>query len=124
MSRNAALVGHAVAGWAVCGSSIAFGRQFLSMQHTLMVHAVVAPIVFGVLSLHFFHRYSDAAPLTTSLALVGIAVGLDAFVVAPFFEHSFAMFASPLGTWIPFASMWLASFLVGHTWRQRREVRA
>ena len=114
MSRNAALVGHAVVGWAACGATIAVGRQFLSMSNTLIVHTVVAPVVFALLSMHFFRDYRDTTPLKTGLVLVAIVIGLDAFVVAPIIEHSYAMFRSPLGTWIPFASMWLASFLVGH----------
>jgi hypothetical protein len=120
VSRNAALVGHAVVGWAICGGTIALGRQLLSMTSTLIVHAIVAPVVFALLSAHFFRRYPDAAPLRTSLALVCIVVGLDGFVVAPLVEHSYAMFASPLGTWVPFASIWLAGFLVGQASRQRR----
>ena len=114
MSRNAALVGHAVVGWAACGATIAVGRQFLSMSNTLIVHTVVAPVVFALLSMHFFRDHRDTTPLKTGLVLVAIVIGLDAFVVAPIIEHSYAMFRSPLGTWIPFASMWLASFLVGH----------
>lgn len=120
MSRNASLVGHAVVGWAICGGTIALGRQLLSMTSTLIVHAVVAPVVFALLSAHFFQRYPDTAPLRTSLALVGIVMGLDGFVVAPLVEHSYEMFTSPLGTWIPFASIWLASFIVGEASRQRR----
>jgi hypothetical protein len=73
----------------------------------------VAPLVFALLSMHFFHRYPAASPLRTSLGFVGIVVGLDAFVVAPLVERSYTMFTSPLSTWIPFASIWLSSFLVG-----------
>jgi hypothetical protein len=50
---------------------------------------------------------------------LGIVVGMDAFVVAPLIERSYAMFRSPFGTWIPFASIWLASFFVGHASRPR-----
>ena len=89
------------------------------MSDTLLVHAIVAPLVFALLSMHFFRRYPDASPLGTSLGFVGIVVGLDAFVVAPLIERSYAMFASPLGTWIPFASLWLSSFLDGPACRQR-----
>ena len=90
------------------------------MLNTLLVHAIVAPLVFALLSMHFFRRYPAASPLGTSLGFVGIAVGLDAFVVAPLVERSYTMFTSPLGTWIPFASIWLSSFLVGHACRQRQ----
>jgi len=113
VSRNAALVGHAVVGWAACGATIAIGRQWLSMSNVLIVHAVVAPLVFALLSMHLFQRYPEATPFKTSLVLVAIVIGLDAFVVAPMIERSYAMFTSPLGTWIPFASIWLASFIVG-----------
>jgi succinate-acetate transporter protein len=120
VNRNAAFVGLALLGWAICGSTIAVGRQFLSMPDTLLVHAIVAPIVFALLSTHFFSRYPAASPLGTSLGFVGIVVGLDAFVVAPLIEHSYAMFTRPLGTWIPFASIWLSSFLVGYACQQRQ----
>jgi hypothetical protein len=106
-----------------CGSTIAFGRQLLSLQNTLIVHAFVAPVVFALLTRRFFHRFPDASPLRTSLGLVGIVVGLDALIVAPLLEQSYAMFTSALGTWIPFASIWLASFFVGHGSRLRPEVR-
>ena len=122
MTRNASLVGHAVVGWAICGGTIALGRQLLSMTSTLIVHAIVAPVVFALLSSHFFRRYPDTAPLRTSLTFVGIVIGLDGVVVAPIFEHSYAMFTSPLGTWIPFASIWLVSFLVGKVGRRQRQV--
>jgi hypothetical protein len=118
--RNAAFVGHAVVGWAICGSTIAVGRKVLSMPHTLLIHAIVAPLVFALLSMHFFRRYPTASPIGTSLGFVGIVAGLDAFVVAPLIEHSYAMFTSALGTWIPFTSIWLSSFLVGHAFRQRQ----
>jgi hypothetical protein len=73
----------------------------------------IAPVVFALLSTHFFRRHPDATPLYTSLVLVAIVIALDAFFVAPVVEHSYAMFRSPIGTWIPFASIWLASFLAG-----------
>ena len=119
MSRYAAFVGHALVGWAICGTTIAVARQVLSMPNALLVHAIVAPLVFALLSMHFFRRYPAASPRGTSLGFVGIVVGLDAFVVAPLVERSYTMFTTPLGTWIPFASIWLSSFLVGHACRQR-----
>jgi len=37
---------------------------------------------------------------------------LDASIIAPFAEKSFAMFASVLGTWIPFGLIFFATYLV------------
>jgi hypothetical protein len=45
--------------------------------------------------------------------MTAIVVGLDALVVAPFFEGSYAMFRSVIGTWVPFASIAAATYLVG-----------
>jgi hypothetical protein len=81
-----------------------------------------APVVFALLSSRFFRGYPDTAPLRTSLTFVGIVIGLDGVVVAPLFEHSYAMFTSPLGTWIPFTSIWLVSFLVGQVSRRQQQV--
>jgi hypothetical protein len=112
-------VSHGVVGWAICGATVAVGRQLVSLETTLVVHAIVAPLVFGVLARRYFHGFRQARPVTTALALVGIVIGLDALVVAPVFERSYAMFASPLGTWIPFASITVVSFAVGHVQRAR-----
>jgi antibiotic biosynthesis monooxygenase (ABM) superfamily enzyme len=104
LRRNAALVGYALIGWAACGAMIAITRQSLSMSSTLIVHAVIAPVVFALLWTHFFRRHPGATLLHTSLVLAAIVIALDAFFVAPVVEHSYAMFRSP-GTWIPFASI-------------------
>lgn len=49
-------------------------------------------------------------------------IGLDATVVAPVFEKSYAMFASILGRWLPFPSIFAATYLMGLwvTGRSRR----
>jgi antibiotic biosynthesis monooxygenase (ABM) superfamily enzyme len=87
-----------------CGAPFLIA-QSLSMSSTFIVHAVIAPVVFALLSTHFFRRHPDATPLHTSLVLAAIVIALDAFFVAPVVEHSYAMFRSPIGTWIPFASI-------------------
>ena len=38
---------------------------------------------------------------------------LDALVVAPFFEKSCAMFASVIGTWLPFVAIFAACWAAG-----------
>ena len=42
--------------------------------------------------------------------MTGIVLALDAIVVAPLFERSFAMFRSVIGTWLPFAAIFFASW--------------
>ena len=46
--------------------------------------------------------------MTTALVIL-----LDAGVVAPLFERSFAMFRSFIGTWLPFAAIFMGSWAGG-----------
>jgi hypothetical protein len=78
-----------------------------------LIHAVVAPVAFGLLTWRYFKRFPEYSAAATSLTMVGIVVGLNALVVAPFLERSYAMFGSVLGTWVPFACILVASYLVG-----------
>jgi hypothetical protein len=117
MIERIILVVHALVGWAICGGTIGLGRQAMSMEATLIVHAALAPLAFGLLSWHYARRFPQVAPATTSLTMLGVVIGLDALVVAPFMEHSYAMFRSVLGTWIPFALIFVASFVVSRAVR-------
>jgi hypothetical protein len=83
------------------------------MDATLVVHAVGAPIGFALLSLLYFKRFGCTTPLETATAFLAVVIAMDAFLVAPVFERSYAMFASPLGTWIPFALIFAATYLTG-----------
>jgi hypothetical protein len=88
----------------------------MSERGAPILHAIVAPIAFAGLSWLYFARFAYTGPLTTALLFLAIVVALDVFVVALLIERSFAMFASPLGTWTPlfliFASTWGAGALV------------
>ncbi len=105
------VLAHAVVGWAFCGALIGVGRRFLSMDATLVLHAIGAPVGFGLLTVFYQRRFAFTGPLRTALIFLGVVIGLDLVLVAPLFEKSFAMFASPLGTWIPFALIFLATYL-------------
>jgi hypothetical protein len=85
----------------------------MSMQTTLIVHAVGAPLVFGILA-YIYHRLT---PGTSAIGLAALFFGfivlMDIFVVALLIEKSFAMFLSPLGTWIPWTLIVLSVWAVG-----------
>lgn len=103
----------AVIGWAYCGALIGVGRQFMIMDHTLVMHAMGAPLGFGVVS-WLYHRWiRDSQPLTTAAVFLAVVVLLDVIVIALLVERSFAMFRSVLGTWLPFALIFVATYLVG-----------
>jgi hypothetical protein len=45
--------------------------------------------------------------------LTGLVVNLDLAIVAPLLERNSAMFCSLIGTWVPFAAIFLASWAAG-----------
>ena len=99
--------------WAACGGVIAGGRRVWSMQTTLIVHLfAAAAFAFAAGAVHKLLA-PDFDAVTRAAAMTGVIVALDALVVAPLFERSYAMFRSALGTWIPFAAIFVASWAAG-----------
>jgi hypothetical protein len=105
-------------GWAICGAIMGIGRTVTSLENTLVIHAIGAPIVFAVLTYIYIRKFNYTTPLQTARVFLAFVVGMDVFVVAMFIEKSFAMFASILGTWIPFALIFLSTYLTGAALRK------
>jgi hypothetical protein len=101
----------ALAGWALCGATIAIGRAVTSLRNALIAHAVAAPVIFAGASLVYFSGRPVITPLQTAILYTSLVVGLDLAVVATFLEKSYAMFANVLGTWIPFALIFGATYV-------------
>lgn len=104
---------HAFIGWALCGATMWIGMAAWSLQTALIAHAVGAPIIFGIISLVYFKRFNYTTPLQTALIFVGFVITFDFFVVALLINNSLEMFTSLLGTWIPFALIFISTYLVG-----------
>lgn len=100
--------------WAFCGSLVGVGRRFMSMDMTLIVHAVGAPIGAAVFAWLYFKWFGDLSPVQTAAVFVVTSLALDVFVVAMLIEKSFEMFKSVLGVWIPQALIFTAAFLTGY----------
>ena len=99
--------------WGLCGAVMAIGRRIWSLDTTLHVHLAAAPaIAFLVSSIHKLLA-AEFNPVLRAMVLTGIVVILDAVVVAPIIERSYAMFRSFIGTWMPFAAIFLASWAAG-----------
>jgi hypothetical protein len=111
--KIAIIVAHAIVGWAFCGAIMAIGPQIFSMQTTLVIHAIGGPLGFALLSFFYFKKFGFTTPMQTAIVFLAIVIGLDFFLVAMVFEKSFAMFASVLGTWIPFALIFAATYFTG-----------
>jgi hypothetical protein len=104
---------HALAGWALCAATMGIGMAVTSLQNALIMHAVAAPIFFAGVSLIYFRKFNFTSPLQTALVFVGFVTAMDFFVVAILINRSFEMFRSLLGTWIPFALIFLSTYLTG-----------
>jgi hypothetical protein len=107
------LIGLALVLWGACGGVIAIGRRLWSQETTLRVHLVAAP-VFAFLVAAAHRELAPAFdPLLRAAAITAIVMLLDALVVAPLFERSYAMFRSVIGTWLPFVAIFLAAWTAG-----------
>jgi hypothetical protein len=111
--KPATILTHAFVLWALCGAAMGIGLAVTSEANALIIHAVAAPIIAAIVSLVYFQRYNYTTPLQTAVIFFVFAVLMDFFVVALLIVKSFAMFASPIGTWIPLSLVFLVTYLVG-----------
>jgi hypothetical protein len=102
-----------VVGWALCAATMGIGMATTSQQNALTIHAVAAPIIFLFVSLVYYRKFNFTTPVQTALVFTGFIMVLDFFIVALLILHSLEMFASLLGTWIPFAFIFISSWLTG-----------
>jgi hypothetical protein len=107
------VLGHALVGWALCAASMGIGMAAASLENALIVHAIGAPILFFIVSLIYFKKFNYTTPLQTALIFVGLVIIVDFLVVALLINRSLDMFASLLGTWIPFALIFTSTYLTG-----------
>jgi len=114
----AIVVTHGLAGWGLCGVTMGVGMKVTTLENTLVIHAVAAPIIFTAISLLYFHRLSSWSPLRTAAAFLSVVVSMDAFVVALLIEQDFKMFKSILGTWLPFSLIFISTWLTGLVFRR------
>jgi len=107
------LFGHGLTGWALCAATMGIGMAVTSLENTLIIHAIAAPVFFAIISLVYFRAFHYTAPLATAFIFLGLVVALDFFVVALVVTQSLDMFGSLLGTWIPFVLIFGATYLTG-----------
>ena len=104
---------HAFVGWALCAATMGIGMATTSPNNALIIHAVGAPIFFIIISLIYFKNFNYTSPLRTAIIFVGFVMIVDFFLVALVILKSLDMFASLLGTWIPFALIFASTYLTG-----------
>jgi len=108
------LLAHAFAGWMLCAAIIGIGLQVTTVENTLIAHAIGVPIIFAIIAWMYFRTFNYTTPLQTALVFLVFAILMDFFVIALLVQKSFAMFASVLGTWIPFALIFASTYVTGY----------
>jgi hypothetical protein len=122
IKKVAIILAHAFVGWAFCTAAMVIPMTLISVESALIIHAIGAPIIFTTISLVYFNKFNYTTPLQTALIFVSFIIVVDFFVVALMINRSLEMFASPLGTWIPFALIFTSTYITGWlTVRKARE---
>ena len=73
-------------GCALCGALIGIGRTLTTLEATLIVHAIGAPLIFGGLALVYFRRFRYTTPLQIAIIFVVVVMLRDGTVVADLLE--------------------------------------
>ncbi|HTP26669.1 MAG TPA: hypothetical protein VMK12_13575 [Anaeromyxobacteraceae bacterium] len=114
------LVLHALVIWGLCGATIGIGMSVTSRGNALVVHAIAAPVIAAIVSFVYFRRFNYTRPLVTASVFLVVVALVDLFLVAMVINHSFEMFRSAIGTWLPFALIFAVTFVVGTVLRRSR----
>jgi hypothetical protein len=112
-SKILVILAHSFVGWMLCFATIGIGRAVTTMETTLIVHAIGAPIFFAMVSLVYFRKFNFTTPIQTAAIFITFVIAMDVFIVAMLINKSFEMFTSLLGTWIPFALIFTSTWLTG-----------
>ncbi len=115
---------YAIIGWALCAATMGIGLATMPLPTALTIHAIGAPIFFLLVSVSYFKKFNYTTPLQTALMFVGVVITLDFFVVTLLINRSFEMFASLLGTWIPFALIFTSTYVTGLYMERRPQRKA
>ena len=108
-------------GWMLCGAIMWIGMAVTSIETTLILHLIGAPIVFGILAYVYHKKLGHIKALIAAIIFTGFVIIMDAGLVALLIEKSFDMFREPIGTWIPFALIFISTYIVGKTVRKDGE---
>ena len=97
----------------LCWAIMVVGQAVTSLENTLIAHAIGAPIIAVAVSSIYYKKFNYTTPLQTAIVFISVVISMDFLIVALLIEKSFEMFTSPIGTWIPISSIFLATYLTG-----------
>ena len=104
------ILAHSFVGWAFCAAIMGIGPQLIGMRITLIVHLILGPIGFGLLSIYYHRRFGFTSPIVTAAVFLLFVAGMDFFLVGLVILKSLKMFTSVIGIWLPFGLIFIFSF--------------
>ena len=107
------LIVHSVVIYFVCFAVMGISMATLTIDMALVAHAAAAPFVSAIFSYIYYKKFNYSSPIITAVAIVVTVILLDFFLTATIILQDYAMFYSPIGTWIPFALIFTAALIVG-----------
>lgn len=115
---------YAFVGWIFCAVTMGIGISVTTIENTLYIHAILAPIFFSAISVIYFRRHNHLSPVITASIFVVFVILIDFFIVALLINRSLEMFSSFLGTWIPFTFIFISTYLTGIVLAHKRKIAA
>src|SRR5271165_2066283 len=97
-----ALIASGIVVWAACAGEMPEA-----------VRLAVAPVIAAAATLFDKLISPDFDSLTRAVGLMLIVGVLDALVLAPLLDRRQAIFRSALGSWLPWAAIFVASYVTG-----------
>jgi demethylmenaquinone methyltransferase/2-methoxy-6-polyprenyl-1,4-benzoquinol methylase len=70
-------------------------------------------VIFGSLSVLLFKKFGATNPFQTAIVFLGVVIALDLLIVSLLIEGNFDMFKSVIGTWLPFALIFVTTYVCG-----------
>ena len=113
MKKTIILPLHAFVLWGLCGAIMGIGSSLTTIEMTLIIHAIGAPILAALISYFYYKNFNYTTPFQTASIFVLFIIVMDAGLVAPVFEKNYDMFKSVLGTWIPFTLIFASTYITG-----------
>jgi hypothetical protein len=113
VARISLAIAYGIVGWGLCGATMGVAMAVTNLGHALLIHAFAAPAIFVAVSVLYFRHIGAFSPLRTAVTFLAVVIVMDLFFVALLIERSLAMFESLIGTWLPFASIFLSTWLTG-----------
>lgn len=109
----ALLIGCGLVGWAGCAAIMGLGMSLINLKTTLIIHAIGAPLVFGLISSFYFRFPAAFRPFVAAVGMLAVVVFLDVFLVSLVINKNFEMFRSFIGSWLPFILIFFSVEVTG-----------